>query len=109
MASLQAELAMTQNQVINTRLALANAVQGAQPPPPSMRANMSSSVLQPTYSNNSSASTNLINLPTCFNPPTAMDAAAPSSLQPPQLSHLSRADEDESRIPHVFNNDMLHR
>ncbi|KAK9951697.1 hypothetical protein M0R45_007133 [Rubus argutus] len=53
-ASLQTELAMVQTQLINSRLAFANALQSSQ------QQNMA--MLQPAYSNNSSASTNLINM-----------------------------------------------
>ncbi|KAK4272352.1 hypothetical protein QN277_020920 [Acacia crassicarpa] len=108
-ASLQAELGMVQSQLMNSRYALASAVQ----PQPNMNIG-----LQPAYSNNnnSCASTNLMNMSSSFSPSgfgLAMEAPPSShSLDPTlQFSLLSQDDEDDeqdSRIPHVFNHDILH-
>ncbi|XP_028761290.1 LOB domain-containing protein 20 [Neltuma alba] len=113
-ASLQAELGVVQNQLMNSRYALASAVQSSQQQQqPSMNIG-----LQPAYSNNNScASTNLMNMSSNFSPPCfdlAMDQAPPPSshsLDPLQFSRLSQEEEDdeqESRIPHVFNHQILH-
>ncbi|XP_054800415.1 LOB domain-containing protein 20 [Prosopis cineraria] len=110
-ASLQAELGMVQSQLMNSRYALASAVQSSQQQQPNMNIG-----LQPAYSNNSSASTNLMmNMSSSFSPSgfdLAMEAPPSShSLDPLHFSRLSKDEEDdeqESRIPHVFNYEILH-
>ncbi|XP_020211040.1 LOB domain-containing protein 20 [Cajanus cajan] len=106
-ASLQAELSMFQTQLMNSRFAYASALQTTQMQQP----NMNAAALQPTYSNNSCASTNLMNLSN-FNTNNsgfnlAMETAPSShSLEPLQLSRLSQyeeEDEEESRIHQAFN------
>ncbi|XP_030927186.1 LOB domain-containing protein 20 [Quercus lobata] len=108
-ASLQAELAMVQTQLINSRFAFANSLQNSQQ---QQRQNIA--VLQPAYSNNSSASNNLISMSafTSNFDIVAETAPSPHSLEPLQLSRPSQdeeEDEEESHIPHVFGNEILHR
>ncbi|TKY46317.1 LOB domain-containing protein 20 [Spatholobus suberectus] len=105
-ASLQAELAMLQTQLMNSRFAYASALQTTQLQQP----NMNAAALQPAYSNNSCASTNLMNLSSFNNNPgfdLAMETAPSShSLDPVQLSRLSQyeeEDEEESRTHQAFN------
>ncbi|KAK7380770.1 hypothetical protein VNO78_33289 [Psophocarpus tetragonolobus] len=108
-ASLQAELAMLQTQLMNSKFAYASVLhQTTQLQQPTMN-NNAAATLQPTYSNNSCASTNLMNLSSFNNNPSfdlAMDTAALSSHrldQPLQLSRLSQyeeEDEEESRTQH---------
>ncbi|KAF3442988.1 hypothetical protein FNV43_RR16906 [Rhamnella rubrinervis] len=122
-SSLQSELAMVQSQLINSRFAFANALQSSQ----LHHQQAQQQVLQeqrigvvsaqPAYSaNNSSASNNLINniggFTSNFEIPT--DAVPSSqSLEALQLSLPSTQDEEddeeESRIPHVFANEIRHR
>lgn len=59
MASLQGELAMVQAQLVNSRLAVANALQSSQQ---QQQQTQISLMMQPAYSNNSSASNNLVNM-----------------------------------------------
>ncbi|KAH0972578.1 hypothetical protein GBA52_024734 [Prunus armeniaca] len=117
-ASLQAELAMVQTQLINSRFAFANALQISsqqrqqqqqQQQQHEQQQNMAL-MLQPAYSNNSSASTNLINMCSfTSNFDLAADTAPSSqSLDPLQLSRPSQDDEDdeeESQVPLMFSND----
>ncbi|XP_009366531.1 LOB domain-containing protein 20-like [Pyrus x bretschneideri] len=88
-ASLQAELAMVQTQLINSRFAFASALQitSQQQQHEQQQQNMAL-MLQPAYSNNSSATTNLINM-NSFTSNFDIEAA-PSS---------------ESRVPLLFAND----
>lgn len=107
-ASLQAELTMVQAQLMNSRLAVANAFQN----PNSQQHQMG--VLQPAYSNNSTASNNLINVGSFTSNFDIASQAAPSShgLEPLQLSQPSQdedEDEEESQNPVMFNNGLLHR
>lgn len=111
MASLQAELAMMQTQVINSRFAYASAHQSTQQQQLLHQPDFNVAAMQPAYSNNSSASTtNLMNMSN-FNPgfDLAM-ATVPSShsLEPLQYSQLPQYEEDdeESKTPGVFNNDI---
>ncbi|XP_027351131.1 LOB domain-containing protein 20-like [Abrus precatorius] len=108
-ASLQGELAMVQNQLINAKLAYASALQNMQQQQQHYQPYMNVPV-QPSFSNNSSASTNPMNI-NYFNPGFnhAMEAA-PSShsfepLQMSPLSHDEEGDEEESRIP--FNRGIV--
>ncbi|KAB2607673.1 LOB domain-containing protein 20-like [Pyrus ussuriensis x Pyrus communis] len=103
-ASLQAELATVQTQLINSRFAFANALQITSQ---QQQQNMAL-MLQPAYSNNTSTSTNLINMSSLT---SNLDIdAAPSSqsfMEPLQLSRPSQDDEDdeeESRVPLLFAN-----
>lgn len=106
-ASLQAELVMVQTQLINSRLAVANAQQ---------QHHHHITMLQPAHSNTSSASNNFINM-SSFNSSLDLlsETAAPSSqnFEPLQLSQPSHdqleEDEEESRNPAMaFANQMLH-
>ncbi|CAJ1947850.1 unnamed protein product [Sphenostylis stenocarpa] len=101
-ASSEAELAMLQTQLMNSRFAYASALQTTQLQQPA--------ALQPAYSNNSCASTNLMNMRSYNNNPAGFDLAmdtAPSSntLEPLQLTRLStyeEEDEEESRTRQAF-------
>lgn len=99
-----------QSQLMNSRFANASILQSTQQQQPSINV-----ALQPSYSNNSSASTNLMII-SSFDPSfdLAMETAPSSnSFEPLQLSILSQDEEDdgeESRIPQAFNRDIiLHR
>ncbi|XP_057740592.1 LOB domain-containing protein 20-like [Arachis stenosperma] len=130
-ASLQAEVAMTQTQVMNGRIAYASVLDTTQQQQQQQQQqalqhhhpNMINTLgLYPAFSNSSSASTtNLMNI-TNFNPATggfdlSMEAAtAPSSshsIHPlhhnsnfSRLSQYDDDDEQESKIPPVFNPDL---
>ncbi|PON34406.1 Lateral organ boundaries domain containing protein [Parasponia andersonii] len=117
-ASLQSELAMVQNQLMSSRFAFANALQSSQQQQhPQQLQQHTVGVLQPAYSNNSSASNNLINMTSFtsnFDLAAATADTTPSShsLEPLQLSrpsHDEEDDEEESRIPHVYPNEIIHR
>jgi hypothetical protein len=114
-ASLQAELAMVQTQLINNRFAFANAFQNSQQTQQhQQQQHQNIAVLQPAYSNNSSASNNLISMSGFTSNFDLVANTTPSShsLEPLQLSqpsHDEEEDEEESRIPHVFGNEILHR
>ena len=115
-ASLQAEVAMVQSQVMNSRFAMANALQNShhqqqqlqQAAPPQQH---HVAVLQPAYSNSSSASTNFINnITTSF--PSNFDLSSHSMELLHQMSQPAQDDEDDeedSRIPLDFANQILHR
>ncbi|XP_050387920.1 LOB domain-containing protein 20 [Argentina anserina] len=105
-ASLQTELAMVQTQLINSRFAFANAIQSSQQQHHEQQQNME--LLQPAYSNNSSASTNLINMSSFtsnFHNLAAETAPCSHSLEPLLLSRPSQDEDDEqqSQVPHHFN------
>ncbi|XP_052186426.1 LOB domain-containing protein 20-like [Diospyros lotus] len=106
-ASLQAELAMVQNQLMNSRLAVANAMQSSQQQQQQM------TVLQPAFSNNSSASNTLVNMSN-FNSSfdlTAETAPSGHNFEPHQLSKRCQDDEDEEEESQnlvAFANQMLH-
>ncbi|KAK9942780.1 hypothetical protein M0R45_008428 [Rubus argutus] len=105
-ASLQTELAMVQTQLINSRFAFANALQSSQ-----QQQQQNMALLQPAYSNNSSASTNLINMSSFtsnFHELAPETAPCSHSLEPLLLSRPSQdeeEDEQESLVPHSFVND----
>ncbi|KAL3537925.1 hypothetical protein ACH5RR_001291 [Cinchona calisaya] len=105
-ASLQAELAVVQTQLMNTRFALANALQDSQ------AVQQQIATLQPAYSNTSSASNNLINL-NSFSPnfELAGEAAPSNSFDPILLSQVPQEaeeeDEDESQNPLEFTNQIF--
>ncbi|OAY44483.1 LOB domain-containing protein 20 [Manihot esculenta] len=106
-ASLQAELAMVQTQLINSRFIMANVLQNSQ-----QQQHMA--MLQPAYSNNSSASTNLIHMSSFTSNFDLVTDTAPSShsLDPLQLSRPSLDEEDEeqeSQIPGIFDGEGFHR
>ncbi|TXG66395.1 hypothetical protein EZV62_007670 [Acer yangbiense] len=116
-ASLQAEVAMVQSQVMNSRFAMANALQNShhqqqqqlqQAAPPQQH---HVAVFQPAYSNSSSASTNFINnITTSF--PSNFDLSSHSMEPIHQMSQPAQDDEDDeedSRIPLDFANQILHR
>ena len=95
-ASLQAELAMVQTQLINSRLAMANALQSSS----SSSSSQQMAVFQPAYSNNSAASNNLINSWTFTSNFDIASETDPSfhslePLQPSQPSHDEDKDENE--------------
>ncbi|XP_065853559.1 LOB domain-containing protein 20 [Euphorbia lathyris] len=106
-ASLQGELAMVQTQLINSRFAMANMLQNSQ------QQQQQLAMLQPSYSNNSSASTNLMNMTTFASTfDLVADNAPSSSIDPLHLSqpcHDDEDDEEESRIPTIFADELLHR
>ncbi|KAF5735173.1 LOB domain-containing protein 20 [Tripterygium wilfordii] len=116
-ASMQEELAMVQAQLINSRLAMANTLQ-EQNHHYFHNQQQQIAMLQPSYSNNSSASTTnlMINTSTTFTSNFDLENApsVPSShsMEPVvlQQQHFSRTFQDEeSRIPVTFANEMLHR
>ncbi|KAL5708731.1 hypothetical protein ACHQM5_019497 [Ranunculus cassubicifolius] len=107
-AGLQAELSIVQTQLMNSRLAVANAIQNSQ----QQQQQQHISVLQPAYSNNSSASNNLVNL-SCFH--SSFDIAegvlpSSTSFRPTGISGQTQdedEDEEDSRDPIIFSNPML--
>ncbi|RDX94988.1 LOB domain-containing protein 20, partial [Mucuna pruriens] len=103
-ASLQAELLMRQNQLINARISYATLLQSIQQQPqPNINV-----VKQSTYSNNSPNSTNLMSfINPDFDHLTMQTASSSHNLEPLQFSRLPQ-NEEESRIPQVFNNGMAH-
>ncbi|KAJ6360221.1 hypothetical protein OIU77_004263 [Salix suchowensis] len=107
-ASLQAELSTVQTQLINSRFAMANVLQ-------QQHCHHHVAMLQPAYSNNSSASTNFINMSSFTSNFDLVADTAPSShsmepLQISQPSHDEEEDEEESQLPAVlFANEVLHR
>ncbi|XP_050203760.1 LOB domain-containing protein 20 [Mercurialis annua] len=116
-ASLQAELTMVQTQLINSRFAMANVLQNSQHQQQQQHQHQQHqqqiAMLQPAYSNNSSVSTNLINMASFTSNFDLVNDTVPShSLDP--LGHLSRPphddedDEEESRIPSIFADEILH-
>ncbi|PIN08087.1 hypothetical protein CDL12_19346 [Handroanthus impetiginosus] len=108
-ASLQAELSLVQTQLINSRLVMANALQNS----PQQQQHINAAVLQPAYSNNSSASNNLISMHS-FSHNFGSEITAPSnSFEPiPHLSGQALHDEDEeeeeSHDPLAFANHIFH-
>ncbi|CAN0913409.1 LOB domain-containing protein 20 [Linum grandiflorum] len=98
-ASLQAELAMIQAQLINSRYAIANVLQNSQ----HQQEQQQVAMLQPAYSNNSSASTNLLNL-TSFTT-SNFDAVPINPIH--QLPRNNEDDEEQSQIPTTFPQDIL--
>lgn len=123
MASLQAELAMVQTQLMNSRYAMANALQDSQAI--QQQQNMAAA-LQPAYSNTSSASNNnLMNINSCNNASNfeltgAGEAAALSYTTFDPVHHLSQGgaphevveedDEEESENPlDHFTNQIFHQ
>ncbi|KAK9041477.1 hypothetical protein V6N11_016577 [Hibiscus sabdariffa] len=121
-ASLQAELAMVQNQLINSRSAMANALQSS-PQQQHQHHHQQQheqhiAYLQPAYSNNSSASNNLINISNYasnFELVAETTTPAPNSSQ--SMDHLQLSipchddddDEQDSRIPPIFADQIIHR
>ncbi|CAK9153023.1 unnamed protein product [Ilex paraguariensis] len=104
-ASLQAELAMVQNQLINSRFAVANAIQ-------SSHQQQHLAMPQPAYSNASSASNCLIN----FNSSFDLAVAGENTPSSQRFEHLQlcgptqdeEEDEQDSRNPVAFPNQILH-
>ncbi|XP_076918451.1 LOB domain-containing protein 20-like [Bidens hawaiensis] len=115
-ASLQTELAMVQNQLINNRLLVANALQGSQQ---QLEPVHHLSLLQPAYSNASSASNNNIlninsfdsglnNLADDHHSAATLSQQSFNPLQLCQPCHNDEDDdEEESGDPLVFANQML--
>lgn len=100
-AAMQAEVSMMQTQLMNRRLAYANAstLQAPYQPPFQLVQQPNFNVpVQPAYSNNSSASTtNLMNMNN-FNPGfglTMETAPSSQSLEPFQNSRMSRFEKDD--------------
>lgn len=95
---------MVQTQLINSRFAFANAIQNSQ-----HQQLQNIAVLHPAYSNNSSASNNLMSGFTSVDFDLTGETHAPSShnLEPLQVSRPTQEeeeDEEESRLPPVFAN-----
>lgn len=114
MAALKAELALVQTQLINSQVAVANAYQSAQQQQQQHHQNIS--IMQPAYSNNSSASNNFINLRS-FNSgldlvgeTTVPNTQSFEPVQLPQPSHDElEEDGDESHDPSLaVTNQMIH-
>ncbi|TQE04247.1 hypothetical protein C1H46_010032 [Malus baccata] len=100
---------MVQTQLINSRFAFANALQITSQQQQHEQQQNLALMLQPAYSNNSSATTNLINI-NSFTSNFDIEAALSSQsfMEPLQLSRPPRDDEDdeeESRVPLLFAND----
>ncbi|KAK9289748.1 hypothetical protein L1049_007907 [Liquidambar formosana] len=117
-ASLQAELAMVQTQLINSKFTVANALhstpQQQQQQQQQQQLQQHIAVLQPAYSNNSSTSNNLINMSSFTSSFDLIAETVPSShnLEPLQLSRPSQdeeEDEEESQNPIVFATEIFHR
>ncbi|GMN58414.1 hypothetical protein TIFTF001_027508 [Ficus carica] len=121
-ASLQTELAMVQNQLMNSRFAFASVFQSSEEQQQQQQQQQqlqqhNVGVLQPAYSNNSSASNNLIpvsNFTSNFDLAATDTAPSSQSLDPLQAALTQPTqdeddDEEESRVPHVFSNEILHR
>ncbi|CAK7341527.1 unnamed protein product [Dovyalis caffra] len=112
-ASLQAELSMVQTQLINSRFAMANVLQNVNSQQQQQQHHVA--MPQPAYSNNSSASTNFINMSSFTSNFDLVTDNAPSShsmepLHIPHPSHDEEEDEEESQLPRViFANEVLHR
>ncbi|KAE8664124.1 LOB domain-containing protein 20 [Hibiscus syriacus] len=119
-ASLQAELVMVQNQLINSRFAMVNALQSSQQQQHHHNHQQHEQhipLLRPAYSNNSSASNNLINISNFasnFELVSETTTTAPNSSQSMdhlQLSmpfHDDEDDEQDSRIPPIYANQIIH-
>ncbi|KAL1821161.1 hypothetical protein ACET3Z_016030 [Daucus carota] len=114
-AALKAELALVQTQLINSQVAVANAFQSAQQQQ-QQHQHHNISIMQPAYSNNSSASNNFINLRS-FNPGLDLvgETTVPTtqSFEPLQLSQPPQdeleEDGDESHDPSLaVANQMIH-
>jgi hypothetical protein len=105
---------MVQTQLINSRFAYANIIQNSQQQQ-HQQEHQNIAVLQPAFSNNSSVSNNLISMSAFTADFDLSGDAAPSShsIEPLQLSRPSLQDEDEdeeeSQIPPMFANKILHR
>ncbi|XP_074370784.1 LOB domain-containing protein 20 [Apium graveolens] len=115
-AALKAELALVQTQLINSQVAVANAFQSAQQQQQQQHHHQNISIMQPAYSNNSSASNNFINLRS-FNSGLDLvgEATVPNTqsfepIQLPQPSHDElEEDGDESHDPSLaVANQMIH-
>ncbi|GAB4834087.1 LOB domain-containing protein 20 [Ancistrocladus abbreviatus] len=111
-ASLQAELAMVQSQLMSSRLAVANALQTTQQQ--QNQIGMQLQPPQPAYSNTSSASNNLVNLASFASNYDTTTATVPSSnsfehpLHLSQPSHLEEEDdEQESHNQLPFSNQIM--
>ncbi|PHU10025.1 LOB domain-containing protein 20 [Capsicum chinense] len=120
-ASLQAELALVQTQVMNSRYAVANAFQYSQ----QQQQEQHVAILQPSYSNNSSVSNNIklinnINGASNFNNSTSSTAfdhqlhgsadtcTANNSPSFDPIHQLHDDEEEESHNPLAFTNHMFH-
>ncbi|XP_031100054.1 LOB domain-containing protein 20-like [Ipomoea triloba] len=114
-ASLQAELAMVQTQIMNSRFAVANALQTSQQQhqhqhqQQQQHLQQHAAALQPAYSNTSSASNNLLNISN-FSSNFDLTSGAPNFDPIVQLSHPSQEeeeDEEQSHNPIAFTNHMF--
>ncbi|XWS58563.1 hypothetical protein CRYUN_Cryun08bG0044900 [Craigia yunnanensis] len=118
-SSLQAELSMVQNQLISGRFAMENALQSSQQQQQQQQQQHHEqhiALLQPAYSNNSSASNNLINISNfTSNFDLVPETTAPNSSQSMDHLQLSRSchddedDEQDSQIPAIFANQIIHQ
>ncbi|KAL2502233.1 LOB domain-containing protein 20 [Forsythia ovata] len=112
-ASLQEELSVVQTQLMNSRFAMVNALQNS---PSQQQQQQHVAVLQPAYSNTSSASNNnLININNFSSPTNFEQTAAPSnSFEPIRLCPSvqdhdeEEEEEEESRDPIAFTNQIFH-
>ncbi|CAL1356650.1 unnamed protein product [Linum trigynum] len=111
-ASLQAELAMVQNQLINSRYAMANVLHHNNSSQHQQEQQQQQvAFLQPAYSNNSSASTNLLNLSSFTTTtsnfdlvpePAAAAAVGGGGLEPLHITLPSQNDEDDEEESHII-------
>ncbi|CAN1261966.1 LOB domain-containing protein 20 [Linum perenne] len=110
-ASLQAELAMIQSQLINSRYAIANAFQNQNNQHQQEQHQVA--MIQPTYSNNSTASNNLINISSFTTSNFDLIPDAPPPPPPPHSAgiidsiHLSEDADQGNHIPCAFPHDIL--
>ncbi|XP_027158543.1 LOB domain-containing protein 20 [Coffea eugenioides] len=108
-ASLQAELAVVQTQLMNSRLAMANALRDSQ-----AIQQQKIVALQPAYSNTSAASNTLMNINSFNSNFDLVGEAAPSnSFDPVHLSQapqeVEEEDEEESQNHLDFTSQIFHQ
>uniref|UniRef100_A0A1D1YFH6 LOB domain-containing protein 20 n=1 Tax=Anthurium amnicola TaxID=1678845 RepID=A0A1D1YFH6_9ARAE len=107
-ASLHAELSMVQMQLVSSRMAADTAAHCHQ-----QQQQQDVMALQPTYSDNSSASNNFPTLSTSLSSGLNFAAAAPPwGMEPLRLSQPSQAedgDEEDNRDPSTFVDQVLSR
>ncbi|CDP18379.1 unnamed protein product [Coffea canephora] len=108
-ASLQAELAVVQTQLMNSRLAMANALRDSQ-----VIQQQQIVALQPAYSNTSAASNTLMNINSFNSNFDLVGEAAPSnSFDPVHLSQapeeVEEEDEEESQNHLDFTSQIFHQ
>ena len=110
-ASLQAELAVVQTQLMNSRLAMANALRDSQ-----AIQQQQIVALQPAYSNTSAASNTLMNINSFnsnFDLVGEAEAAPSNSFDPVHLSQVPQEveeeDEEESQNHLDFTSQIFHQ